>query len=84
MVDIYNLYFGFIPLDGPFYRKPIGRKPPKFGSQYMGEKQVGRADEEMCDKAGLKGNLTNHSGKVMCASRLFEYNVDEQLNRAQE
>ena len=35
--------------------------------------------KEMCGKAGLKGNFTNHSGKVTCASRLFEHNVDEQL-----
>jgi hypothetical protein len=35
--------------------------------------------KEMCSKAGLSGNFTNHSGKVTCATRLFERNVDEQL-----
>lgn len=79
IVDVYNLYFGYIPLDGPFYRKPIGRDPPKFGSQCIGRNKLAGLMKEMCGKAGLKGNFTNHSGKVTCASRLFEHNVDEQL-----
>ena len=33
----------------------------------------------MCSKADFVGNFTNHSGKVTCATRLFEKNVDEQL-----
>ncbi len=41
--------------------------------------QTGRLHEEMCAKAGLKGNFTNHSGKVTCATQLFEENIDEQL-----
>lgn len=39
--------------------------------------------KEMCQKAGHTGNFTNHSGKVTCATRLFEANVDEQLIRRQ-
>lgn len=35
--------------------------------------------KEMCALAGFSGNFTNHSGKVTCATRLFENNVDEQL-----
>ena len=33
----------------------------------------------MCTLAGLKGNFTNHLGKVTCATRLFHNNFDEQL-----
>ena len=79
IVDIYNHYFGFIALTCPFYRKPAGNHPPNFASQVIGRNKLGGLMKEMCQKAGLEGNFTNHSDKVTCASRLFENNVSEQL-----
>ena len=79
MVDVYNLYFGHIPVEGPFYRKPLASNPPKFSSQCIGHNKLAGLMKEMCQKTGLNGNFTNHSGKATCASRLFECNVDEQL-----
>lgn len=80
IVQIYNLYFGYIPNEGPFYRKPLcNSNPPKFGSQVIGRNKLATLMKQMCADAGLKGNFTNHSGKATCASRLFEHNVDEQL-----
>ena len=32
----------------------------------------------ICDRAGLKGNFTNHSGKRTCATQLYIAGVDEQ------
>ena len=34
-------------------------------------------------QAGFKGHFTNYSGKVTCATQLFEENVDEQLIKLQ-
>ena len=34
-------------------------------------------------QAGFNGHFTNHSGKVTCATQLFEENVDEQLIKLQ-
>ena len=79
IVDIFNLYFGFVPLEGAFYRKPIGNDPPKFSKQVLGKNRLSKLVKEMCDMAGFSGNYTNHSGKVTCATELFAKNVDEQL-----
>ena len=65
MVDVYNLYFGYIPAEGPFYRKPLASNPPKFGSQCIGRNKLAGLMKEMCEKAGLKGNFTNRSGKPL-------------------
>ena len=32
----------------------------------------------ICQKGGLQGNFTNHSGKRTCATQLYTANVDEQ------
>lgn len=79
IVDIFNLYFGFVPTEGAFYRKPIGNDPPKFSKQVLGKNRLSKLIKEMCDKAGFSGNYTNHSGKVTCTTELFAKNVDEQL-----
>ncbi len=79
VVDLYNHYFSFIPITGDFYRKPIGDSPPKFSKQVIGKNKLGTLVKEMCLRAGFSGNYTNHSGKVTCATQLFENNIDEQL-----
>jgi len=33
----------------------------------------------MCTAVGIQGNKTNHSLKAICATRLYQANVDEQL-----
>lgn len=79
VVDLFNHYFGFVPKEGPFYRKPLGNDPPKFAAQVIGKNKLAGLVKEMCQRAGFSGNYTNHSGKVTCATRLFSSNVDEQL-----
>ena len=79
IVDTFNLYFGFVPKTGPFYRKPIGSDPTKFSKQVLGKNRLTKLVKEMCDKPGFSGNYTNHSGKVTCATELFTKNVDKQL-----
>ena len=78
-MHIYSHFFGFIPEQGPFYRKPLKGKDIKFGAQVIGRNKLSTLMKEMCTLAGLKGNFTNHSGKVTCATRLFHNNFDEQL-----
>ena len=38
-----------------------------------------QAVKKFCEEAGFQGNYTNHSGKVTCATTLFQSGVDEQL-----
>ncbi len=83
IVAIYSKFFQLIPDEGPFYRKPLKGIPPKFGSQVVGRNKLAGLVKEMCTMAGFKGNFTNHSGKVTCATRLFEHNIDEQLIKRQ-
>lgn len=54
-----------------------------FSTQCIGRNKLAGLIKEMCQKAGLKGNFTNHSGKVTCATGLFEASVDEQLIMSQ-
>jgi hypothetical protein len=79
IVNVYSLYFDLIPEVGPFYRKPLKGPVPKFGVQVIGRNRLSELMKEICGKAGFVGNFTNHSGKVTCATRLFQNNVDEQL-----
>ena len=79
IVHIYSHCFGFIPEQGPFYRKPLKGKDIKFGAQVIGRNKLSTLMKEMCTLVGLKGNFTNHSGKVTCATHLFHNNFDEQL-----
>ena len=79
IVVIYTIFFDLIPKTGPFYRKPLKGSPPKFGSQVIGRNKLAGLMKEMCSLAGFNGNFTNHSGKVTCATRLFQSNIDEQL-----
>ncbi len=79
VVDLFNHYFAYIPRTGPFYRKPLHDNPLKFSKQVIGKNKLGGLVKEMCTRAGFSGNYTNHSGKVTCATELFNSNVDEQL-----
>ncbi len=43
----------------------------KFSTQVVGV-------HKFCTEAGFQGYFTGHSGKVSCATQLFEEQVDEQ------
>ncbi len=67
------------PLTGPFYRRPIGDNPPRYSVQVLGIHKLEKIVRNFCTAAGFQGYVTNHFGKVTCATELFRSGIDEQL-----
>lgn len=50
----------------------------RYGEQPVGVNKLKHFMKTICDKAGLKGNYSNHSGKRSCATSLYQAGIDEQ------
>ena len=50
----------------------------RYGEQVLGINKIKGLMKEITGKAGLVGNFTNHSGKITCATQLYQAGVDEQ------
>ena len=80
ILNCYQLYLSFIPKEGPFYRQPASDgKNLKFTRQVIGKNTLATLVQKFCGEAGFDGHYTGHSGKVTCATELFNNMVDEQL-----
>ena len=86
VVKLLREYMKCIPSSGRFYRKPLPSSEPgdiRFGNQPIGINTLSKYLKTMCMAANinLEGRrFTNHSGKVTCATRLYESgNFDEQI-----
>ncbi|VDI13384.1 Hypothetical predicted protein [Mytilus galloprovincialis] len=80
IVDFYESYLKAIG-SGVFYRKPlISDVQDKHccGKSALGVNKLNGLMREMCEKGGLVGNFTNHSGKRTCATALYQAGIDEQ------
>lgn len=66
---------------GVFYRKPLnsdGKDRFRYGKTPLGVNKLSNLMRELCEKGGLIGNYTNHSGKRTCATALYQAGIDEQ------
>ena len=75
-----------VPSTGRFYRKVLPSRDPgdiRFGSQPIGINTLSKYLKTMCVAANINfegRRFTNHSGKVTCATRLYESgSFDEQM-----
>ena len=50
----------------------------RYGDQVVGVNKLKNMMEIICERGGLKGNYSNHSGKRTCATQLYMAGVDEQ------
>ena len=50
-----------------------------FTNRPIGKNKLAGFMKRICEKAGVHHNVTNHSLRATCATRLYESNVDEQL-----
>ena len=78
-MSIFQYYLDLILSVGRFYRRPLTGSPARYSAQVIGKNKLSLIIRKFCDKAGFKGTYTNHSGKVTCATELFNNNIDEQL-----
>eukprot|EP00105_Crassostrea_gigas_P009739 XP_011424812.1 PREDICTED: uncharacterized protein LOC105326458 [Crassostrea gigas] len=78
MANFFKIYLDALGNEGPFYRRSLAGSPPRYGSQLVGVNKLKSMMKVICEKAGLKGNFTNHSGKRTCATALYQKGVDEQ------
>ena len=68
--------------DAHFYYRPIcdnGSGVPKFSKQAVGRNKLAKLIPDMCKAAGIPGRKTGHSGKVTCATTLYQQNFNDQL-----
>ena len=79
---MYCQYFDIVGSSGPFYRKLLPLRCSgdiRFSAKVVGKNILKLTMKRICEPGGFDGYLTNHSGKVTCASQLFEAQVNEQL-----
>ena len=73
-------YLGALGSRGPFNRRPLGL-PLRYGVVRVNK--LKNLMKTICERGGLKGNYTNHSGKRTSANQLYMAGIDEQeiMNR---
>ncbi|XP_019637242.1 PREDICTED: zinc finger MYM-type protein 2-like [Branchiostoma belcheri] len=83
VVHLFESYLNALPEKrGSFYRRPLANSnPPRCSLQVVGVNKLKTYMKTMFEKAGinLQGrNISNHSGKVTCATQMWEAGFDEQ------
>jgi hypothetical protein len=63
---------------GYFYKRPAQTGHLKFTKAPIGVNKLSDIVKNMCQRAGLQGYFTNHSGKRTCATVLYQAGIDEQ------
>lgn len=78
------IFFSFSPehaSDSPFYLKPKTKweygATVWFENRPIGWNTLSKRFKQMCQDAGLKGNYSNHSGRVTAVTRLYDAGVPE-------
>ena len=83
IVNMFVKYLIYIPSrDKHFYHRPLpdnGSGLPRFGTQPLGRNTLAKITPDMCKAAGIQGNKTGHSGKVTCATVLYQQDFSDQL-----
>ena len=85
-VKLYELYKQYIACisdeeSDRFYRRPLENGENgelRFSIQPMGVNKSSSLMEDMCVMAGIPGYFSNHYGKRMCATALYQAGVPEQ------
>ena len=65
-----------------FYFRPLPNDStclPKFSKQLVGRNTLSHLISKMCKNAGIEGHKTGHSGKVTCATVLYQNDFSDQL-----
>ena len=63
MADFFKVYLQALGNEGFFYRRPLSGSPPRYGMQAVGVNKLKSMMKIICERTGLKGSYTNHSGK---------------------
>lgn len=84
VVALFHKYLQSLPEGGRFYRKALVNKRNgeiNFSKQVVGRNTLAKIIPDMMKEAGIDTsdrNITGHSGKVTCATRLYQEGFDEQ------
>ena len=60
---------------GKLYRRPLEGQPICYGTQAIVINKLKTMMKCICDRAGLIGTYSNHSGKRTCATRCQEHEI---------
>lgn len=77
LADHFQKYLQALGHRGPFYRRPLP-SGLRYGEAVVGVNKIKTFMSTICQKAGIQGNFTNHSGKRTCATSLYDAGIDEQ------
>ena len=83
VVNIFVIYFASIPdTSGQFYFCPLSSgEGVKFAQQPVGRNRFAQIIPRKRAAAGIEGRKTGHSGKVTCATALYQQGFCDQLIR---
>ena len=83
VVNIFQKYLCSIPSrDDFFYFRPLaddGSGVPRFANQPVGRNKLSQIIPDMCKAVKISGRKTGHSGKVTCATSLYQQDFSDQL-----
>ncbi|XP_071123986.1 uncharacterized protein KIAA1958-like [Mytilus edulis] len=77
LYKLYELYIGHSKSpegNSKFYKRPL-RDSLRFSKQNLGINKLENLMKTICNKAGLSGNFTNHTGKCTCATTMFQSGI---------
>ncbi|CAC5389442.1 unnamed protein product [Mytilus coruscus] len=85
IVKLFSTYLNYIPSEGHFYRRPIGKmglknEGTKFSAQVIGGNKLSSYIKLMFEQAGINcsnRNISKHSGKVSCVTTLYNSGFDD-------
>ena len=82
-VRLYETYLKLIPANGLFYRKPLPPsdkfKYPRFSAAHLSQHEISCMFKKFYAMSGLdvgSRKITNHSGRVTCATQLYNAGFD--------
>lgn len=76
IADYFQKYIDALGNSGPFYRRPL--QGVRYGEQNVGVNKLKGMMKAICQRGGLRGNFSNHSGKRTCATQLYNAGIEEQ------
>ena len=77
LADLFEKYLNALSNRGFFFRRPL-KDGLRYSEVVVGINKLKTFVSTMFKRAGIEGNLTNHSGKRTCATMLFDLGIDEQ------
>ena len=75
LAEYFEKYVYAMNNTGKCYRRPLAGQPIRYGTQVIGINKLKTMMKCICDRAGLIGTYSSHSGKRTCDTRCQEHEI---------